>query len=119
MVVYSMKQKQKERFNLSEKDQHWKDLKSEWAHLKRGSNATEVEKGAAKERINEIQEKLGLEKTKWDQPRQGGSHLQSDTSTGNPMLSKILGTVLEIRRELGELTSEVNKIKAGEVKPLA
>lgn len=107
---------------MSDKDQLWKDLKGEWAHLKRGSNATEVEKGAAKERINEIQEKLGLEKTKWDQPRQNGSHLQggTDATTANPMLSKILGTVLEIRRELGELTSEVNKMKAmGEVKPSA
>lgn len=107
---------------MSDKDQHWKDLKAQWAHLKRGSNASEVEKGAAKEKINEIQEKLGLEKTKWDQPRQGGSHLQggSDASTANPMLSKILGTVLETRRELGELASEVNKMKAvGEVKPSA
>lgn len=117
-----MKQKPEGKFNLSDKDQHWKDLKAEWAHLKRGSNATEVEKGAAKERINAIQEKLGLEKTKWDQPRQGGSHLQgggTDTTTANPMLAKILGTVLEIRRELGELSSDVNKLKAGEEKPLA
>tara|TARA_B110000438_G_scaffold3908_1_gene3916 strand:+ start:9759 stop:10112 length:354 start_codon:yes stop_codon:yes gene_type:complete len=117
-----MKPRPREKFNLSEKDQHWKDLKAEWAHLKRGSNATEVEKGAAKERINAIQEKLGLEKTRWDQPRQGGSHLQgggTDTTSANPMLAKILGTVLEIRRELGELTSDVNRMKAGEEKPLA
>jgi hypothetical protein len=107
---------------LSDKDQHWKDLKAEWAHLKRGSNATEVEKGAAKERINAIQEKLGLEKTRWDQPRQNGTHLQNGGTidTGNPMLQKILGTVLETRRELGELQVLVNQIKAsGEVKPLA
>ena len=107
---------------MSDKDQHWKDLKAEWAHLKRGSNATEVEKGAAKERINAIQEKLGLEKTRWDQPRQNGAHLQNGGTidTGNPMLQKILGTVLETRSELGELQVLVNQIKAsGEVKPLA
>ena len=53
----------------SEKDALWKDLKLQWSYLKRDSGADEVKKGAAKERINEIQEALKLDKTDWNQPR--------------------------------------------------
>ena len=50
----------------SEKDALWKDLKLQWSYLKRDSGADEVKKGAAKERINEIQEALKLDKTDWN-----------------------------------------------------
>ena len=104
---------------MTEKDQLWKDLKAQWAQLKRGSNATETEKGKAKERINEIQDKLGLERTKWDQPRQPGSHLTSSASSGsgssgssggdNVLIEKVLGTVLEMRREMNDQLLEVQQ----------
>lgn len=100
---------------MTEKDQLWKDLKAQWAQLKRGSNATETEKGKAKERINEIQDKLGLERTKWDQPRQPGSHLTSSGSGSsgsggdNVLIEKVLGTVLEMRREMNDQLLEVQQ----------
>ena len=53
----------------TEKDNLWGDLKKQWSYLKRDSGADEVQKGSAKERINEIQEKLKLDKTNWDAPR--------------------------------------------------
>ena len=91
-----------------ERDQLWKDLKASWAVLKRDSGADEVAKGKAKERINEIQESLKLEKTNWDAPRQGapGSHLTnagaSPTPSNNALVEKILGTLLDMKRELNE-----------------
>jgi hypothetical protein len=92
----------------SEKDALWKDLKATWQILKRDSGADEVAKGKAKERINEIQESLKLEKTNWDAPRQGapGSHLTnagaSPTPSNNALVEKILGTLLDMKRELNE-----------------
>jgi hypothetical protein len=106
--------------NKSEKDALWKDLKAQWGNLKRGSNATESEKGTSKERINEIQEKLGLEKTNWNANRQQpGSHLQSGgaatSPSNNALVEKILGTVLETRREMNEtlmtLTQKMNRME--------
>lgn len=88
-----------------EKDALWKDLKVQWASLKRGSNADEIEKGKAKERINEIQEKLNLDKTNWNQNRQQpGTHLTQTSSnpSSNALIEKILGTVLDARREMNE-----------------
>ena len=79
----------------TQKDNLWKDLKATWQILKRDSGADEVAKGKAKERINEIQEALKLEKTNWDQPRQGapGSHLTkagaSTTPSNNAMVEKM------------------------------
>ncbi len=104
----------------SDKDALWKDLKMQWSNLKRGSNATESEKGTAKERINEIQDKLGLEKTNWNANRQQpGSHLQNGGAVASPsnnaLVEKILGTVLETRREMNEkfmaLTQKLNKME--------
>lgn len=104
----------------TEKDSLWKDLKLQWGSLKRGSNATEPEKGTAKERINEIQEKLGLEKTNWNANRQQpGSHLQTGSLTSSPssnaIVEKILGTVLETRREMMDafmdLQQRLNKME--------
>jgi hypothetical protein len=92
----------------SEKDALWKDLKATWQILKRDSGADEVAKGKAKERINEIQESLKLEKTNWDAPRSGapGSHLTnagaSPTPSNNALVEKILGTLLDMKRELNE-----------------
>ena len=92
----------------AEKDALWKDLKLQWSFLKRDSGADEVKKGEAKKRINEIQESLKLEKTNWDAPRQGapGSHLTnagaSPTPSNNALVEKILGTLLDMKRELNE-----------------
>lgn len=96
---------------MTEKDELWKDLKAQWAQLKRGSNASESDKGKAKERINEIQDKLGLERTKWDQPRQPGSHLTSKSNSGgnDPLIEKVLGTVLDMRREMNEQLMQVQQ----------
>lgn len=109
----------------TEKDTLWKDLKLQWSYLKRGSNASESDKGKAKERINEIQDKLGLEKTNWNANRQQpGTHLQNGngggasggSSSNNVLTEKILGTVLEMRREMNEqlldITQKLNKMEA-------
>lgn len=109
----------------SDKDELWKELKTQWAVLKRGSGASEADKGKAKERINEIQEKLGVEKTSWDQPRQPGSHLIAGgngaaSGTGSidlgTKLDKILGALLDTKREVNEriteLTKQVNGLEA-------
>ena len=105
----------------SEKDALWKDLKATWQILKRDSGADEVAKGKAKERINEIQESLKLEKTNWDAPRQGapGSHLTnagaSPTPSNNALVEKILGTLLDMKREINEdmvsLTQKINSLE--------
>jgi len=105
----------------SEKDALWKDLKATWQILKRDSGADEVAKGKAKERINEIQESLKLEKTNWDAPRQGapGSHLTnagaSPTPSNNALVEKILGTLLDMKRETNEsivsLTQKINSLE--------
>ena len=92
----------------TEKDNLWKDLKATWQILKRDSGADEVKKGEAKKRINEIQESLKLEKTNWDAPRQGapGSHLTNAGAAASPsnnaLVEKILGTLLDMKRELNE-----------------
>ena len=105
----------------AEKDALWKDLKLQWSFLKRDSGADEVKKGEAKKRINEIQESLKLEKTNWDAPRQGapGSHLTnagaSPTPSNNVLVEKILGTLLDMKRETNEsivsLTQKINSLE--------
>lgn len=105
----------------AEKDALWKDLKLQWSFLKRDSGADEVKKGEAKKRINEIQESLKLEKTNWDAPRQGapGSHLTnagaSPTPSNNALIEKILGTLLDMKRETNEsiisLTQKINSLE--------
>lgn len=105
----------------TEKDALWKDLKLQWSFLKRDSGADEVKKGEAKKRINEIQESLKLEKTNWDAPRQGapGSHLTnagaSPTPSNNALVEKILGTLLDMKRETNEsiisLTQKINSLE--------
>lgn len=105
----------------AEKDALWKDLKLQWSFLKRDSGADEVKKGEAKKRINEIQESLKLEKTNWDAPRQGapGSHLTnagaSPTPSNNALVEKILGTLLDMKRELNEdhasLSQKINSLE--------
>ena len=105
----------------TEKDNLWKDLKATWQILKRDSGADEVAKGKAKERINEIQEALKLEKTNWDAPRQGapGSHLTNagaaPTPSNNALVEKILGTLLDMKRELNEdhatLSQKINSLE--------
>jgi len=105
----------------AEKDALWKDLKLQWSFLKRDSGADEVKKGEAKKRINEIQESLKLEKTNWDAPRQGapGSHLTnagaSPTPSNNALVEKILGTLLDMKRETNEsivsLTQKINSLE--------
>lgn len=92
----------------AEKDSLWKELKTSWSVLKRESGADEVAKGKAKERINEIQEKLKLDKTDWNTPRSGppGSHLTKAGASSNPsdklLIEKVLGTVLDAKRILAE-----------------
>ena len=105
----------------AEKDALWKDLKLQWSFLKRDSGADEVKKGEAKKRINEIQESLKLEKTNWDAPRQGapGSHLTnagaSPAPSNNALVEKILGTLLDMKREINEdmvsLTQKINSLE--------
>ena len=105
----------------TEKDALWKDLKLQWSFLKRDSGADEVKKGEAKKRMNEIQESLKLEKTNWDAPRQGapGSHLTnagaSPTPSNNALVEKILGTLLDMKRETNEsiisLTQKINSLE--------
>ena len=98
-----------------ERDQLWKDLKASWAVLKRDSGADEVAKGKAKEKINEIQDALKLDKTDWNQPRSGppGSHLTKAGASPNPsnnaLVEKILGTVLDMKRELNEDLVKINQ----------
>ena len=106
----------------AEKDALWKDLKLQWSFLKRDSGADEVKKGEAKKRINEIQESLKLEKTNWDAPRQGapGSHLTnagaSPTPSNNALVEKILGTLLDMKREINEVL-EANGLFAEWINP--
>ena len=105
----------------AEKDKLWKDLKLQWSFLKRDSGADEVKKGEAKKRINEIQDSLKLEKTNWDAPRQGapGSHLTNagaaPTPSNNALVEKILGTLLDMKREINEdmvsLTQKINSLE--------
>ena len=105
----------------AEKDALWKDLKLQWSFLKRNSGADEVKKGEAKKRINEIQEALKLEKTNWDAPRQGapGSHLTNAGASPNPsnnaLVEKILGPLLDMKRELNEdhasLSQKINSLE--------
>lgn len=99
----------------TEKDSLWKDLKIQWSYLKRDSGSDEIKKGHAKERINEIQEALSLEKTDWNTPRSGapGSHLTtagaSVSPSNNALVEKILGTVLDMKRIIGEEFIQVNQ----------
>ena len=105
----------------AEKDKLWKDLKTTWQVLKRDSGADEVAKGKAKEKINEIQEALKLEKTNWDAPRSGapGSHLTNAGAAASPsnnaLVEKILGTLLDMKREINEdmvsLTQKINSLE--------
>ena len=105
----------------AEKDALWKDLKTTWQILKRDSGADEVAKGKAKERINEIQEALKLDKTNLDAPRQGapGSHLTNAGAAASPsnnaVVEKILGTLLDMKRELNEdhatLSQKLNSLE--------
>ena len=102
------------------KDALWKDLKLSWSYLKRDSGADEVKKGQAKERINEIQEALKLDKTDWNQPRSGppGSHLTKAGASSNPsdkiLIEKVLGTVLDMKRVMNEefmtITQKINSL---------
>ena len=99
----------------AEKDALWKDLKLQWSFLKRDSGADEAKKGEAKKRINEIQDALSLEKTDWNKQRQGapGSHLTtagaSSTPSNNALVEKILGTILDLKREVNESLVTINK----------
>ena len=105
----------------AEKDKLWKDLKLTWQVLKRDSGADEVAKGKAKEKINQIQEALKLDRTNWDQPRQGapGSHLTNAGAAASPsnnvLVEKILGTLLDMKRELNEdhatLSQKINSLE--------
>ena len=105
----------------AEKDKLWKDLKTTWQVLKRDSGADEVAKGKAKEKINEIQEALKLEKTNWDAPRSGapGSHLTNAGAAASPsnnaLVEKILGTLLDMKREMNEdhatLSQKINSLE--------
>ena len=105
----------------AEKNTICNEIKLKWSFLKRDSGADEVKKGEAKKRINEIQESLKLEKTNWDAPRQGapGSHLTnagaSPTPSNNALVEKILGTLLDMKRELNEdhasLSQKINSLE--------
>ena len=107
----------------AEKDALWKDLKLQWSFLKRDSGADEVKKGSAKERINQIQEALKLDKTDWNAPRSGppGAHLTNAGAAASPsnnaMVEKILGTLLDLKREMNEdfvkLNQKINKLEEG------
>jgi len=104
----------------AEKDSLWKDLKIQWSYLKRDSGADEVKKGSAKERINEIQEKLKLDKTDWNAPRSGppGAHLTNAGAAASPsnnaLVEKILGTILDMKRTMNEdfvsLNQKINNL---------
>ena len=74
----------------TERDNLWKELKLSWASLKRGSSANEAQTTAAKTRINEIQDELGLDKTDWEVPYQKGQ--VSKTSGGSAAGSTSIGT---------------------------
>ena len=105
----------------TEKDNLWSDLKLQWSYLKRDSGADEIKKGEAKKRINEIQEALKLDKTNWDAPRQGapGSHLTNAGAAASPsnnaLVEKILGTLLDLKREMNEdfvkLNQKINNLE--------
>jgi len=91
-----------------QRDEHWKELKSQWSILKGGSGAGEREKGAAKARINEIQEALHLEKTDWSAPRQPRDNIPGN-ALDNDKLDKILGTILDKFRALNERLDKLER----------
>lgn len=97
-----------EEITQEKKDELWKELKLKWSALKRGSNSNEKQKEAAKKRINEIQDELGLDKTDFEAPYEGGSRggAQATKATTTEASSidtqKILGTILDKHRVLEE-----------------
>ena len=98
----------------TEKNAMWKELKMKWAVLKRGSSSNDEQKKAAKDRINEIQEALGLDKTDFDKPYEpkGGSTTAStgDNKIGTESIQKALVQILNRARENGEEIAEIKKV---------
>ena len=98
----------------NERDNLWKELKLSWASLKRGSSANEAQKTAAKTRINEIQDELGLDKTDWEVPYQkgqvsktSGGSAAGSTSIGTESIQKALDAILNRCREIQEEQSKM------------
>ena len=59
----------------------WQELKQKWAILKSGSGASDEDKENAKKRINEIQKKLDLDITNWDEKNDSKSKSSTTSST--------------------------------------
>ena len=95
----------------AEKDALWKDLKLQWSFLKRDSGADEAKKGEAKKRINEIQEKLNLDKTDWNQQRQGapGSHLTKAGASPTPSNNALVEELISFHQQLNSLEEKIEK----------
>ena len=105
------------------KDKLWGELKLKWKALKRGSNSNDEQKLAAKKRINEIQDLLGLDKTDFEAPYEGGKTRETakkvNTNDVGPNysdkdLKAILGATLDSKRlvleKLADLEDKVTAI---------
>ena len=98
------------------KDKLWGELKLKWKALRRGSNSNDEQKLAAKKRINEIQDVLGLDKTDFDAPYEGGNTQQTAKKSkhddvgphySDKDLKAILGATLDGKRQITEKLADL------------
>ena len=90
-----------EEITQEKKDELWKELKLKWSALKRGSNSNEKQKEAAKKRINEIQDELGLDKTDFTIPYEGGNRTAKPEAKGSDPTPTSAGTSIDTQKILG------------------
>ena len=95
------------------KNKLWKELKLKWSALKRNSNSNDAQKAAAKKRINEIQDELGLDKTDFEAPYDGGNSKKATKEVQNEggVVNQMAGISVDTQKIIAAINQKAHNIE--------
>ncbi len=94
------------------KNKLWKELKLKWSALKRNSNSNDTQKAAAKKRINEIQDELGLDKTDFEAPYEGGSQKKTkEVENTGGVVNQMAGISVDTQKSIAVVNQKAHNIE--------
>lgn len=93
------------------KNKLWKELKLKWSALKRNSNSNDAQKESAKKRINEIQDELGLDKTDFTIPYDGGKKTDVKEKDTGGVLNQSKGVSIDTQKIIAAVNQKAHNIE--------
>ena len=95
------------------KNKLWKELKLKWSALKRNSNSNDAQKAAAKKRINEIQDELGLDKTDFEAPYEGGNQKKAGKEVQNTggVVNQMAGISVDAQKIIAAVNQKAHNLE--------